>query len=103
VENTSYEVHHYAPKVAGGWVGLYNEEFRKLYTSPYIVSVAMSRRKGWMGHIERVGDMRNAYKILADNPEGKSPLGRLGVDGKIMLELTLGKYARSFGLNAYGS
>jgi hypothetical protein len=28
------------------------------------------------GHIANMGEMRNAYKILAGKPEGKRPLGR---------------------------
>jgi hypothetical protein len=30
--------------------------------------------------------MKNAYKILVGKPEGKRPLGVLGVDGKIILK-----------------
>jgi hypothetical protein len=29
--------------------------------------------------------MRNEYRILVGKPEGKIPLGRLRLDGKIML------------------
>jgi hypothetical protein len=30
----------------------------------------------WMGHVERLGEMRNVYKILFGKPERKRPLGR---------------------------
>jgi hypothetical protein len=30
--------------------------------------------------------MRNAYNILVRIPEGKSPLGNPGIDGRIILE-----------------
>jgi hypothetical protein len=30
----------------------------------------------WAGHVARVGEKRNAYRILVRNPEGKRPLGR---------------------------
>jgi hypothetical protein len=30
------------------------------------------------GHLARMGEMINAYKILAGKPEGKRPLGRHG-------------------------
>jgi hypothetical protein len=30
----------------------------------------------WAGHAAHMGEMRNAYKILTRNPEGKRPLGR---------------------------
>jgi hypothetical protein len=31
----------------------------------------------WAGHVDRVGEKRNTYRILVGKPEGKSPLGRL--------------------------
>jgi hypothetical protein len=38
-----------------------------------------------------MGEMRNAYKILVGKPEGKRPVGDLGVDGMIILDGILGK------------
>jgi hypothetical protein len=35
-----------------------------------------SRRMKWAGHVERMGEKRNAYRILVGKPEGKRPLGR---------------------------
>jgi hypothetical protein len=29
----------------------------------------------WAGHAARMGQKRNAYRILVGKPEGKSPLG----------------------------
>jgi hypothetical protein len=37
-----------------------------------------------------MGEMRNAYEILVGKPEGKSPFGRLRVDGRIILKWILG-------------
>jgi hypothetical protein len=34
-----------------------------------------SRRMRWAGHVARMGETRNAYKILVGKPEGKRPLG----------------------------
>jgi hypothetical protein len=28
------------------------------------------------GNVERMGEMRNAYRLLEGNPEGRRPLGR---------------------------
>jgi hypothetical protein len=28
----------------------------------------------WAGHIEQIGETRNAYRILVGKPEGKRPL-----------------------------
>jgi hypothetical protein len=30
----------------------------------------------WAGHIARIGEKRNAHRILVGKPEGKRPLGR---------------------------
>jgi hypothetical protein len=35
-----------------------------------------SRRMRWAGHVARMGEKRNAYRILVGMPEGKRPLGR---------------------------
>jgi hypothetical protein len=36
-----------------------------------------SRRMRWAGHVTRMGETRNAYRIFVGKPEGKRPLGRL--------------------------
>jgi hypothetical protein len=38
--------------------------------------VRKQRRMRWAGHIARMGEMRNAYRILVGEPEGKRPLRR---------------------------
>jgi hypothetical protein len=35
-----------------------------------------SRRMRWAGHVARMGEKRNAYRILVGKPEGRKPLGR---------------------------
>jgi hypothetical protein len=35
-----------------------------------------SRRMRWAGHVARIGEKRNAYKLLMFKPEGKRALGR---------------------------
>jgi hypothetical protein len=35
-----------------------------------------SRRMSWARHVARMGEKRNAYRILVGMPEGKRPLGR---------------------------
>jgi hypothetical protein len=34
------------------------------------------KRMRWAGHVTRMGETRNAYKILVGKPEGMRPLGR---------------------------
>jgi hypothetical protein len=50
--------------------------FHNLYSSPGIIRVIKSRRMRWAGHVARMREKRNAYRILAGKPEGKRPLGR---------------------------
>jgi hypothetical protein len=38
--------------------------------------IIMSRRMRWAGHVARMGEKRNACRILVGKPEGKRPLGR---------------------------
>jgi hypothetical protein len=47
-----------------------------LYSSPSIIRMNKSRRMRWAGHVMRMGEKRNAYRILVGNPEGRGPLGR---------------------------
>jgi hypothetical protein len=35
-----------------------------------------SRRMRWAGHVARIREKRNAYRILVGKPEGKRQLGR---------------------------
>ena len=37
------------------------------------------------GHVTRMGEKRVAYRVLVGKPEGMRPLGRPGVDGRIIL------------------
>jgi hypothetical protein len=41
-----------------------------------------SRRMRWAWHAARMGEKRNAYRILVEKPEGKRPLQDLDVEGK---------------------
>jgi hypothetical protein len=53
-----------------------NEELHNLYSSPSIIRMIKSRNMSWGGHVARMGEKRNAYRILVGKPEGKRPLGR---------------------------
>jgi hypothetical protein len=39
-----------------------------------------------------MGEVRGAYSILVGRPEGRRPLGNLGIDGTTTLRWILGKY-----------
>jgi hypothetical protein len=47
-----------------------------LYSSPDTVRQIKSRRMSWAGNVARMGEVRNAYRVLVGKPEGKRPLER---------------------------
>jgi hypothetical protein len=88
--------------VTGDWRKLHCEELHNLYSSPNIIRLIKSRRMRYSGHVARMGETRNTYRILVGKPEGKRPLRRprrrwvdnikmdlreIGWDGKYWIEL----------------
>jgi hypothetical protein len=63
-------------EVTEEWRKLHSEELRDLYSSPSIIRIIKSRRMRWAGHVARMGEKRNAYRLLVGKQEGKRPLGR---------------------------
>jgi hypothetical protein len=55
---------------------MHNEELHNLYASPNIIMVIKSRRITWAGHEARMGEMRNAYRILVEKSVLERPCGR---------------------------
>jgi hypothetical protein len=51
-------------EVTGGWRKLHNEELHNLYSSPSIIKMTKSRRMRWAGNVARMGEKRNAHRIL---------------------------------------
>jgi hypothetical protein len=62
--------------VTGGWRKLHNEELHNLYSSPSIIRIIKSRRMRWTGHVARMVEERNMYRLLVGKPKVKRPLGR---------------------------
>jgi hypothetical protein len=58
------------------WRKLHNWELHNLYSSPDIIRQIKSRRIRWAGHVARMGEGRNVYRVLVVELEGKRPLGR---------------------------
>jgi hypothetical protein len=48
----------------GEWRKLHNEELHNLYSSPSIIRIIKSRSMRWAVHVARMGEKRNAYRIL---------------------------------------
>jgi hypothetical protein len=58
-------------EVTGGWRKLHNEELHNLYSSPSIIRNIKSRRMRCAGHVERMGESKNVYRLLVGKPGGK--------------------------------
>jgi hypothetical protein len=86
-------------EVAGGWRKLHDEELHSLYSSPSIIKMIKLRRMRWAGHVARIGEKRNAYRILVGKPEGKRLLRtprrrwvdniKMDLDGVVWTEIDL--------------
>jgi hypothetical protein len=62
--------------VTGEWRKLHNEELHDLCSSPSIIRRIKARTMRWAGHVARMGERRNAYRLLVGKPQGKRSLGR---------------------------
>jgi hypothetical protein len=62
--------------VTGGWGKLHNEELHNLYSSQSIIRMIKPRKMRWGGHVARMGERRNAYRIFMGKLEGRRPFGR---------------------------
>ncbi|PNF20252.1 hypothetical protein B7P43_G15719 [Cryptotermes secundus] len=63
-------------EVTRSWKTLHNEELHNLYSSQSIIKMIKSRRVRLAGHVARMGEERNVYRILVGKPEGRRPLLR---------------------------
>jgi hypothetical protein len=52
-------------EVTDEWRTLHNKELHDLYSSPSIIRIIKTRRMRWVGHVARMGEKRNAYRLLA--------------------------------------
>jgi hypothetical protein len=63
-------------EVTGEWRKLHKEELHELYSSPSFIGIMKARRMRWAGHVARMGEKENAYRLLVGKPAGRRPLGR---------------------------
>ena len=63
-------------EITGEWRKLHNAELHALYSSPNIIRNLKSTPLRWAGHVARMQQSRNAYRVLVGKPESKRPLGR---------------------------
>ena len=60
----------------GEWRKLHNEEISTLYSSPNIIRIIKPRQMSWAGNVARMGERRDAYRVLVEKPEGRRLFGR---------------------------
>jgi hypothetical protein len=48
----------------GSWRKIHNDELHSLYSSLNIVRVIKSRRMRWAGHVARIGEGRDVYRVV---------------------------------------
>jgi hypothetical protein len=80
--------------VEGSGRGLFYNVYNllhNLYSSPDIFRQIKSRRMSWAGHVARMGEGRNVYRVLVGKPEGKNHLEEQDVDGWMGSKWILGR------------
>ena len=63
-------------EITGEWRKSHNVELHALYCSPNIIRNVTFRRLRWAGHVARMEQSRNAYRVLVGKPERKIHLRR---------------------------
>jgi hypothetical protein len=63
-------------EVMGDWRKLHNEKVHNLYSSPNTIRMINSRRMRWAGHVARMGETRNAYRILVGKARRNETTGK---------------------------
>jgi hypothetical protein len=53
-------------EVTREWRKLHNEELHDLHSSPSIIRIMKARRMRWAGHVARMGEKRNVYRLLVE-------------------------------------
>jgi hypothetical protein len=61
-------------EVIGEWRRLHNKELYGLYCSANIIRVIKQRIMGWEGHVARMGERRDTYRVFVGKLEKKRPL-----------------------------
>jgi hypothetical protein len=79
-------------EITGEWSKLHIVELYDPYSSLNIIWVRKSRRMGWAGHVAHMGACRGTCRVLVGRYEEKRSLGRLGKDGRTILQCIFKKW-----------
>jgi hypothetical protein len=63
-------------EVTGEWIKFHDGELHNLYSPQNIIRQMKSGRMRGAGHVARMGEGRNVYRVLVGKTEGKRPLER---------------------------
>jgi hypothetical protein len=73
-------------EVTGEWRRLHNGELYDLYSSPNIIRLIKPRTRKWAGLVARMGERRDANRVLVGDMRERDHLEDPVVDGKIALQ-----------------
>jgi hypothetical protein len=90
-------------EVTGEWRKLHSGELHNLYSSPDIIRQIKSRLMRWAGHVARMGEGRNVYRVLVGKPEGKRTLERPTRRWEDGFKMDLGEIGWGGGVDSAGS
>jgi hypothetical protein len=74
---------------------LHNEQLYDLHSLPNNILIIKIRMR-WVGHVIRMGDRTDAYRVLVRRPDENKSLGNLSVEG-IILKWIFKKYEGEIG------
>lgn len=86
-------------EVTGKWSRLCNEELSDLQSSSNTIWVIKLRRT-WAGHVAHIGERKRACRVLVNNPEGNSRLGRARRGWQDNIEMGLKEVNEGHGLDS---
>jgi len=70
-----------------------------MYSSPNCFRAIESTIMRLEGPVARMGERRGAYSVLVQKRQGKRPLRRLGIKGRIILKWVFKNWVRGHGLD----
>jgi hypothetical protein len=79
-------------EIVGGLRKLCGEELHNVYPLPNVIRMNKSRRMMWAVHVPHMRQKRHAYRVLVGKPEGERLLGRLDIDGVVILKWDIERY-----------
>jgi hypothetical protein len=88
-------------EITSGGRKLLSKRLRDIYSSPNIIRVTKSRKVRRAEPAARMGENKNTYKVLVEEPEGKRHSKDLDIAGRIILKWILKVGGR--GSDSYGT